>query len=378
MDSTYTERFGSAVEVSEVLDVDPANHNATIVADLTAADHVRSESFDCVILTQTLQFIYDVPAAIREVHRMLRAGGVLLATVPAVSRVDGAAGVEGDFWRFTHASCTRLFGDVFSLENVRVTAHGNVLAAIAFLTGLAAEELSHDELRESRRALPRAAYDARREAVEHSPLPWPAMVAKGLVTLAALAAVVSTVVGSGSAAETTGQLVTYPAPAGQALSSAYSVRVRPVGGSWTELDEYEVTVDRDTYSKAAIVAFDTSGPVEVEVTKRAGTMRSARVRPRSLGVMSTIGSDGKTATFVLPRPLNVSFEVDGDILHNVHVFASPIEADAPAPGPGVIFFGPGRHAIGGTTSFAFRATRLCISPAAPSSRARSGSSRPAT
>ena len=148
MDSTYTERFGSAVEVSEVLDVDPANHNATIVADLTAADHVRSESFDCVILTQTLQFIYDVPAAIREAHRMLRAGGVLLATVPAVSRVDGAAGVEGDFWRFTHASCTRLFGDVFSLENIRVTAHGNVLAAIAFLTGLAAEELSYDELRE--------------------------------------------------------------------------------------------------------------------------------------------------------------------------------------------------------------------------------------
>ena len=173
------------------------------------------------------------------------------------------------------------------------------------------------------------------------------MVAKGLVTLAVLAAVVSTAVGSGSAAETTGQLVTYPAPAGQALSSAYSVRVRPVGGSWTELDEYEVTVDRDTYSKAAIVAFDTSGPVEVEVTKRAGTMRSARVRPRSLGVTSTIGSDGRTATFVLPRPLNVSFEVDGDILHNVHVFASPIEADAPAPGPGVIFFGPGRHAIAG-------------------------------
>jgi Glycosyl hydrolases family 28 len=90
-----------------------------------------------------------------------------------------------------------------------------------------------------------------------------------------------------------------------------------------------------------------SGPVEVEVRRAAGTMRSARVRPLSFGVTPVIDTDGKSARFVLPRPLNVSFEVDGDILHNVHVFASPIEADAPAPGPRVIFFGPGRHAIEG-------------------------------
>jgi hypothetical protein len=33
---------------------------ATIVGDLTRADHIPSDSFDCVNLTQTLQFIYDV------------------------------------------------------------------------------------------------------------------------------------------------------------------------------------------------------------------------------------------------------------------------------------------------------------------------------
>ena len=78
---------------------------------------------------------------------------------------------------------------------------------------------------------------------------------------------------------------------------------RPRGGSWTRLDVYEVTVDKDTYSTAALAAFDTSGPVEVEVTNATGTMRSARVRPLSYRITPVIGADGKTATFVLPLPV---------------------------------------------------------------------------
>jgi SAM-dependent methyltransferase len=146
MDSRYTERYGSAVESSEVLDIDGSNRAATIVADLTDAEQVPSDSFDCVMLTQTLQSIYDTPAALREVHRMLRPGGVLLATVPAVSKIDPTPGVRGDYWRFTTASCARLVGDVFGDGDVSVRAHGNVLAAAAFLYGLAREDLSDREL----------------------------------------------------------------------------------------------------------------------------------------------------------------------------------------------------------------------------------------
>jgi SAM-dependent methyltransferase len=145
-DSGYTERFGSGVEKAHVLDIDPSNPRATILADLTAAGDVPSESFDCFILTQTLQFVYDFGAAVGEAHRLLRPGGVLLATVPSVSRIDPIAGVGGDFWRFTKASCDRLFGDAFGEGNVTVRAHGNVLAAIAFLTGLAREDLTDTEL----------------------------------------------------------------------------------------------------------------------------------------------------------------------------------------------------------------------------------------
>lgn len=146
MDSRYTERFGSDVEASDVLDIDSANPRATLVADLAAAEEIPSESFDCLILTQVLQYIYEVESAIGEAHRLLRPGGVLLATVPAVSKIDRSAGVQGDFWRFTRASCARLFGEVFGEDNITVQAHGNVLAAIGFLAGLAREDLTDKEL----------------------------------------------------------------------------------------------------------------------------------------------------------------------------------------------------------------------------------------
>lgn len=144
LNTEYADRFGSGVQNKEVLDVDPANKDATLIADLAAADSIPSDLFDCFILTQTLQLIYDMKSAIAHSHRILRPGGVLLVTVPCVSRLAG----EGytDYWRFTPDSCARLFGEIFGAEQVQVHAYGNVLTAIAFLQGMACEELSRREL----------------------------------------------------------------------------------------------------------------------------------------------------------------------------------------------------------------------------------------
>jgi len=134
--------FGVGVTQADVLDIDPTNDRATIVDDLAVGEVIPSEAFDCFILTQTLHIIYDVRGAIATAHRVLRPGGVLLATLPAVSRIWRE---EADFWRFTGASTSRLFREAFG-EDVRVTSHGNVLTAIAFLTGMAHEELRRREL----------------------------------------------------------------------------------------------------------------------------------------------------------------------------------------------------------------------------------------
>jgi SAM-dependent methyltransferase len=143
MDRRYTRRFGSAVSQSDILDIDPTNPNVTVVADLTVGDGLPSGKYDCFILTQTLQFIDRPEAALTQAYRLLRPGGVLLATVPSVSRLDRRL---TDYWRFTTASCQVLFRCAFNEENLTVESHGNVLAAMAFLTGLAAEELSPREL----------------------------------------------------------------------------------------------------------------------------------------------------------------------------------------------------------------------------------------
>jgi SAM-dependent methyltransferase len=145
MNRDYTVRFGDAVDSSDILDIDPGNADATIIGDLTAADAVPTGSFDCFILTQTLQYIYDLEAAVAHAHRILRPGGTLLCTVPVVSRIDRPQ-LESEYWRLTAAACSRLFGDVFPSNNVAVRERGNVLAAVAFLVGMAAEELSTRDL----------------------------------------------------------------------------------------------------------------------------------------------------------------------------------------------------------------------------------------
>lgn len=147
-DRRYTDRFGRAVECVEVLDVDASNPAATMVADLTAADTIPSGSFDCFILTQTLQFVPDVRSAVAHAHRILRSGGTLLVTVPTASRIPHESAVEpgADKWRFTGFGCDDLFGPIFGPGQVTVRQRGNVLTNVAFLLGMAAEELSPREL----------------------------------------------------------------------------------------------------------------------------------------------------------------------------------------------------------------------------------------
>jgi SAM-dependent methyltransferase len=148
-DDFYTQKFGGGrVTRSDVLHVQEGNPKATILADLTRADHVPSDSFDCIIFTQTLQMIYDLRSALRHLYRILRPGGMLLATSHGISKICRRESVDpwGEYWRITTQSARRLFLENFLAKNVEVKAYGNVLAAVAFLHGLAAEELRQEEL----------------------------------------------------------------------------------------------------------------------------------------------------------------------------------------------------------------------------------------
>ena len=147
-DNKYTLKFGQdQVVQSDVLHVAENRPQVTIIGDLTQADHISANTFDCIILTQTFQVIYDVPAAIETVYRILKPGGVVLITTAGISKISRYDMDRwGYFWSFTTCSIRRLFEAVFPAANIEVGAYGNVLASIAFLHGLAREELRQKDL----------------------------------------------------------------------------------------------------------------------------------------------------------------------------------------------------------------------------------------
>jgi hypothetical protein len=148
-DPGYTLKFGGPkVSRTDVLHALPGNQEATLVGDLAQKGCLRTETYDCMILTQTLSFIFDVQAALHNAYEALKPGGVLLATFPGISQISRYDMDRwGDYWRFTEASARRLFGDVFGSGNLTMESHGNVLVACAFLQGLASSELREKELR---------------------------------------------------------------------------------------------------------------------------------------------------------------------------------------------------------------------------------------
>ena len=141
-DPGYTRQFGTAVTESHVLHATGESPDATIVGDLVTGEGVPEGAFDCIVLTQTLPFVYDVPGAVATCRRALRPGGAVLATLPGISQISRYDMDRwGDFWRFTDLSARRLFEGEFGAGHVEVKTHGCVGSACAFLLGLAAEEV---------------------------------------------------------------------------------------------------------------------------------------------------------------------------------------------------------------------------------------------
>ena len=146
--NTYTRKYGQdRVTKSDVLHPAEGNPDATIVADLTSANHLPSDYYDAIIFTQTLQVIYDIRTVVATLYRILKPGGVLLATVSGMAQLSlDDFDAWGEYWRFTSLSARLLFEEAFAAGNVTVRPYGNVLAAISFLHGLATEDLRQSEL----------------------------------------------------------------------------------------------------------------------------------------------------------------------------------------------------------------------------------------
>ncbi len=145
-DNEYTLTFGQAnIVQSDILHIDDSNPRATFVGDLSNAPILPDNSFDCIILTQTLHLIYNYQDAIKTCYRVLKPGGSLLLTVPGISHIAQDQWGKYWYWSFTDASLKRLLKENFAGETV-INTHGNVLAATAFLYGMGRYELNEATL----------------------------------------------------------------------------------------------------------------------------------------------------------------------------------------------------------------------------------------
>jgi hypothetical protein len=142
--SGYTVRFGHDVRTTHTVDIVPA-FNPTYVCDLARSEHViPSDTYDCFLLPNTLCVLRDVEACLRHALRVTRPGGVILASTAALVPLTGDA---PDYWHLSAAGwrevAARAWGGAGEYE---IEAHGNCLAAVAAMLGLAHEELDRAEL----------------------------------------------------------------------------------------------------------------------------------------------------------------------------------------------------------------------------------------
>ena len=148
---------------------------------------------------------------------------------------------------------------------------------------------------------------------------------------------------------TKNSLITDPAPKGALLNDDFAIKVRQSGQKWQDVPSYLVKVQavnglKRTVEDASAAYFDFDGEVEVSVTYNKGAINIAKVRPLSYDIKHQI--NGNTITFKLNQPRNLSVEVNGDIFHNLHLFANPVNKYIPnKKDPNLIYFGPGIHQI---------------------------------
>ncbi len=103
---------------------------------------------------------------------------------------------------------------------------------------------------------------------------------------------------------------------------------------------------RPTLSAAPVTAFDFDGaPVTMEITVKDQTeLGEVVVRPLAKGITATV--EGNVITFRIPEPDVYTVEWGGSAVNAMHIFANPIDYDAPTESTDTVrYIGPGAWTI---------------------------------
>jgi SAM-dependent methyltransferase len=117
---------------SEYVGVDVVENPAAELLGPVEALPVEDASFDVVLCTQVLEHSDDPAQAVRELRRVTRSGGRVLASTHGVQVYHPS---PVDYWRWTHEGLRRLFEQNAGWESLTVTAAAGTASALAMLLG---------------------------------------------------------------------------------------------------------------------------------------------------------------------------------------------------------------------------------------------------
>lgn len=158
-----------------------------------------------------------------------------------------------------------------------------------------------------------------------------------------------------SGAKRVGNATIYSVPADEELSAdfqvtvdghdvpVYRAKVAPADAEkrWKAMDDKRNSADY--FDTAAFASFDWHDAVTVTVSAQEEVL-SAMILPTSAGITPNVL--GKTVTFPVTAPANLTIEINGETVRSLHLFVNPVEKNVPDPNdPNVIFFGPGIHKL---------------------------------
>ena len=168
-----------------------------------------------------------------------------------------------------------------------------------------------------------------------------------LVSVAALLLLRSSVASS--------NLTVYPVPDKSLLSSDYTVQVEgrdvpvyklkvvPQDTAQRNSAMNDIPHTGEFFDEAAFACFDMTGGVQVSVTYKS-PVSAARLLPAVPAI--PVAVKGRTVSFSLAEPRNLTLEVNHQMVRTLHLFASPVEANVPSPNdPNVLFFDAGNHEL---------------------------------